>query len=287
MITVFTPTYNRAYILPKLYQSLITQSYTDFEWLIVDDGSNDDTKRLFDGWIHENLITMRYYQVENGGKHRAINKGVRLAFGELFFIVDSDDKLLPNSLDMVAKWYDSIKYDDRFCGLAGSLGNPQGHRIGGYFPSQKIDCNAIDFRLKYGIKGDMAEVFRTDILRKYPFPEFENERFCPEALIWNRIAQKYIMRFIPDIMYVTEYLSDGLTAKIVKLRHSSPQASMLYYSELYRMHIPFKQKIKAAINFWRFANAGYSKYHMTDLLCIICYPFGKLMRFRDKQNLFQ
>ena len=101
MITVFTPTYNRGYIIEKLYNSLVSQNYNEFEWLIVDDGSTDQTQELISNFITKGFIDIRYFKQENGGKHRAINKGVKLAKGELFFIVDSDDYLSNNALDRV------------------------------------------------------------------------------------------------------------------------------------------------------------------------------------------
>ncbi len=158
---------------------------------------------------------------------------------------------------------------------------PQGHRIGGYFPDYNIDCSCIDFRLKYKIKGDMAEVFKTDIMKQFPFPEFDGEKFCPEALVWNRIGLQYKMRFMPDITYVTEYLPDGLTAKITELRHHSPKASCLYYSEFTRLPIPIQQKIKGAVNYWRF-NDGNASGKISLLLNAIGFVPGKLMRLRDK-----
>lgn len=285
LITIFTPTYNRAYILPQLYKSLTEQSFKNFEWIVVDDGSSDGTKALFDKWQKEASFPVIYKKVENGGKHRAINKGVKLANGELFFIVDSDDRLIPETLNFIANEYNSIKDDNRFCGLAGSRGTLQGHRIGGYFPPCPIDCSCIDFRIKYKIKGDMAEVFKTAILRQYPFPEYEGEKFCPEALIWNRIGLKYLMRFFPDITYITEYLPDGLTASIIRLRHQSPMASMLYYSEYTQLPISFTSRLKGAINYWRFRNTPPNRKSNTIDICIMfsCIAFipGKLMRYND------
>lgn len=98
MLTIFTPTYNRAHLLPNLYQSLLNQKRVDFEWLIVDDGSTDGTEELVNQWIEEAVLTIRYFRKENSGKHTAINKGVQLAKGELFLIVDSDDVLAENAL---------------------------------------------------------------------------------------------------------------------------------------------------------------------------------------------
>ena len=119
LVTIFTPTYNRAYRLTALYESLCSQTCKDFEWLIVDDGSSDNTEELVNGWINENKIDIRYIKQQNGGKHRAINNGVKNARGILFFIVDSDDILPDNSIDRVAVHYKMIEGKSEFGGLCG------------------------------------------------------------------------------------------------------------------------------------------------------------------------
>jgi glycosyltransferase involved in cell wall biosynthesis len=119
LITVFTPTYNRAKLLKRLYDSLCVQTFTDIEWLIIDDGSVDNTEKIVNGFIAENKIGIRYIKQRNGGKHRAINHGVREAKGELFFIVDSDDWLPEDSLETINKYYQGIKDDKSFAGISG------------------------------------------------------------------------------------------------------------------------------------------------------------------------
>lgn len=283
MVTVFTPTYNRAYILPRLYQSLCNQSCADFEWLIVDDGSDDHTQQLVDQWIKQEIITIRYFKQHNGGKHRAINNGIELARGFWFVIVDSDDYLTPDAVEWIIKTGDQIKNNPTFCGLSAIRISPEGYKIGGGDDFGAIDANAIDIRLKYNIKGDMAEVFKTDVLRNFKFPEFDGEKFCPEALVWFRLARKYEMRFVYKGIYVCKYLSDGLTAKITRLRREAPQASMIYYSEHFHDAIPLKWRIKAAINFWRFALADYKReYNMLSSLSLIAWLPGMCMRLIDK-----
>ena len=122
-ITVFTPTYNRAYIIEKLYHSLQRQTFRDFEWLIVDDGSSDNTAEVVSAWQQEgNDFPIRYYKKENGGKCRAINYGVDLAEGELFFNVDSDDYLTDDALEKVSRWVDTLPEGGNFCGVVGNLG---------------------------------------------------------------------------------------------------------------------------------------------------------------------
>lgn len=164
MITVFTPTYNRAYILPKLYASLRTQTSDNFEWVIVDDGSTDETKRLVTGWLSDNnKFCVRYYNRENGGKHRAINFGVQVARGELFFIVDSDDYLTPDAVETLILWEASIKNDDKFCGVAGEKASIRdGSIIGNPVSSgEYIDATALEreyyFPLATAIPAFLAE----------------------------------------------------------------------------------------------------------------------------------
>ncbi len=288
MITVFTPTYNRAYIIYKLYQSLCQQSNLNFEWLIVDDGSTDDTGNLINSFISEDKIQIRYIKQNNGGKHRAINRGVQLAKGELFFIVDSDDQLPPTSIEQIIKYYSQIKSDLSFAGVCGLKYYFSGEKVGSELPYQILDCNSLDFRYKYKAKGDMAEVFRTSVLKDFPFPEIKNEKFCPEALVWNRIATKYKFRYFNQNIYMCDYLPDGLTAKIVRLRMQSPLASLLCYSELYYMPIPFLQKLKAAINFWRFSfctkDSFSHKIKQIGLVSLFMYPLGLLFYLKDKKS---
>ena len=210
-ITVFTPTYNRAYILENLYRSLQRQSYGDFEWLVVDDGSCDGTEALFDRWRREeNPFPIRYVRQENGGKCRAINHGLKLARGELFFTVDSDDYLTDDALEKVARWEAELPKDQKYCGFAGNLGTAPNVTPNKPLPGDFFDGTAFD---RYGIvDGERASVFYTDIHRRYLYPEFPGEKFMTEAVTWNRMANDgYRMRFFNDIIWIFEYKDDGLT----------------------------------------------------------------------------
>lgn len=282
LVTVFTPTYNRAYRLPDLYHSLQKQTCKDFEWLVIDDGSTDDTSELFEKWKDEKSFSIRYIKQSNGGKHRAVNHGVKEANGELFYIVDSDDILPPEAMQRIINQYLPIKNDMSFGGICGLKAFYNGEKVGGECNFGTLDCTSLDFRYKYQIKGDMAEVIRTSVFKEFPFPEIEGERFCPEALIFNRIATKYKLRYFYEKVYLCEYLEDGLTASIVKVRMKSPQTSTMFYSELFYMPIPLSQKIKAAINYWRFAyclDNNKPKYPIG--WGWICRPLGYLYHKKD------
>ena len=224
-ITVFTPTYNRAHTLLNLYTSLVNQTYHDFEWLIIDDGSSDNTQQIVEEWIQQgNHFQIRYYKQPNGGKHRAINKGVQLSNSELFFIVDSDDQLTSNALSVIAAQVDDISSDSniKFAGVCGCRGYSSTQIIGTTFTGKTLDCTCLE-RSKYGISGDKAEVFYTNILRKYPFPEYDGENFVTECVVWDKIASDgYCMRYFNEIIYLCEYLEDGLTHQGLSLYYRNP-----------------------------------------------------------------
>lgn len=230
-ITVFTPTYNRAYILENLYRSLQRQSYGDFEWLVVDDGSSDGTEALFDRWRREeNPFPIRYVRQENGGKCRAINHGLKLARGEMFFTVDSDDYLTDDALEKVARWEAELPKDQKYCGFAGNLGTAPNVTPNKPLPGDFFDGTAFD---RYGIvDGERASVFYTDIHRRYLYPEFPGEKFMTEAVTWNRMANDgYRMRFFNDIIWIFEYKEDGLTRSGYDLFLRNPQGTGLFFRE--------------------------------------------------------
>lgn len=233
-ITVFTPTYNRAYRIETLYRSLQQQSFRDFEWLVVDDGSTDETERLFEKWLEEkNDFLIRYFKTENGGKHRAVNCGLKEAVGELFYIVDSDDYLPNDALEMIDRVEKTIPFENKsaYAGVAGQKGFENNQAIGSTFEGEFLDITSLE-REKYDIRGDKAEVFYTEILKQYPFPEFENERFITECVVWDKIAfAGYKLRFFNRPVMVCEYLEDGLSAKEHQLFLNNPKGYGLYLAQ--------------------------------------------------------
>jgi hypothetical protein len=203
----------------------------------------------------------------------------------LFFIVDSDDWLPADSIATIEYYYNEIRYDNTFAGVSGLDGFEDKAKNTCKLPSDIIDCNSLDIRYKYHVSGDMSEVFRTDVIKEIPFPEIDGEKFCPEALVWNRIAQKYKLRYFNKVIYYAEYQPDGLTAYIVKVRMDSPVASMICYSELSKCDIPFKQKIKSSINYWRFRSCSKSVNKPSiPLVWYWTMPIGYLMHIYDKKR---
>lgn len=230
-VTVFTPTYNRAYILGDLYHSLQRQTCMDFEWLIVDDGSADDTKALVASWKgEENPFPIRYVYQENGGKCRAINRGLKEADGRLFFTVDSDDYLTDDAIEKVIRWDGELPRDGHFCGYVGNRGITPTQTPNRLFPGGYLDGTALD---RYDqVDGERAFVFYTEIHRKYLYPEFPGEKFLTEAVTWDLMAHDgYKMRFYNDIIWIWEYKDDGLTRAGYRVFLENPQGTGLFFRQ--------------------------------------------------------
>ena len=288
MITILTPTFNRAHLLPRLFESLTHQTDFNFEWLVIDDGSTDGTSDLFAGKTFLSApFPIRYYWQENGGKHHALNAGVKQAKGDFIFIADSDDWLLPQSVAIVGLHTSAIADDNTFAGVAGLDVFDDERIVGTGLPQDIIDCNAMDIRYRYHVDGDLKEVFKTTVLQEFPFPEIQDEKFCPEQLVWFRIAQKYKLRYFNTPIYVAEYQPNGITASIIRVRMLAPQATCMMYAEMLAYKIPFKEKIKAAINFWRFKVCAPSRVMITTLKggWRWCYLIGMLLHWRDKKQV--
>ena len=289
-ITILTPAYNRASLLPRLFDSLLRQTNKDFEWIVVDDGSTDDTREVVANLKEKcgGAFPMGYVYKANGGKHMAINIGAERARGELLFIADSDDLLTDDALETVANSWHDISDDKSFAGIAGlDIAMDTREVIGSGLPQEHIDCNAIDIRYRHHVTGDMQEVFRTEVLREFPFPEFAGERFCPEQLVWFRMARRYRLRYINKPIYIADYQPDGITAGITRARMRNPSASMLTYAELTECPVPFLVKVKAAINFWRFwhCRTATSVEPRVALRWHWLRPLGWMMHVRDGNAL--
>lgn len=215
-ITVFTPAYNRADTLPRAFEGLKKQTYKNFEWIIIDDGSSDNTKEVVEEMLNEKAffnITYKYQQ--NSGKHIAINRAVEIAKGEFFIILDSDDSCTANALEcFVDEWY-KIPEKERngYYGISCRCCDLEGNIVGTPMTEDYIDCNDLDFKLKYKIKGELWGMTRTFILKKYPFPEEEGLHFYPENVYWNRIGRKYKSRYINKALrYYINDTENALTA---------------------------------------------------------------------------
>ena len=288
MFTVFTPTYNRAHTLQRVFESLNAQTFRDFEWLIMDDGSSDNTTELVDEWKNTSSIPIRFIWQENQGKHIAYNRGVQEARGKLFVALDSDDACVPDTLAQFKHYWESIPPDirDQFSGVAVHCMDPQGHMVGTPYPSAIVDTTAIEM-LNNGIQGEKWGIHQTSILKKFPYPEIIGEKWCPEGLVWNRIAQHYKMRFVNIVLRIYIPNISGITSSIIVLRVRNPHGSRLYYRECNLLPITLKLRCMHLINYLRFSlHASLSIYQIiaeapNKLLAVIAMPIAYAMFKRD------
>jgi len=232
-VTIFTPTFNREHTIKRLYDSLLNQTSFDFEWIVINDGSADNTDGLFSNILKEVKPFQIFYQKkENGGKHRAINDAVKIARGRLFFIVDSDDYLTENAIEKILSYEKTLDTSHKWAGISGLRGHTPTDVIGqGPKTKNYIDAKNNE-RDKVNLLGDKAEVYFTELLKQYPFPEFEGEKFITESTVWDAIARDgYYIRWFNDIIYICNYLDDGLTKHIIEHHKKSPQG-VLYWRKI-------------------------------------------------------
>ena len=281
--TVFTPTFNRKELLEKLYKSLQKQTFKDFEWLIVDDGSTDGTKEKVEEFLSEKKLDIKYYFKENGGKQRAYNFATEKANGELFICLDSDDEYVENGLEIILKYWKKYEKNSDIAGMGYLSTYPNREIIGSSFPEKEMISTQFEIYNKYGVKGDKGLMFRTEIIKKYKFPVFEDEKFITEAVVYNRICEKYKMVYVNEKIEIKEYQEDGLTAKYNNLLLKNPKGQALYHNEINSQKLTFKQKILNNAVYYKFCKvAGYKfgkifKESKNKLFLIFAIPVGEFM----------
>ncbi len=206
--TLFTPTYNRAHTLPRLYASLERQTFRDFEWLIVDDGSTDNTRDVVAAWQEctSRKLPIRYFWQENAHKKAAFDRGVNEANGELFYTFDSDDEVLPDALQLLNKrWHDIPEAErDGFTGVTGLCITANGDTIGDRFPLDILDSDSQEIFHRYKIEGEKSGFHRTDVLRQFRFP-MDVQGHVPEGIVWSAIATRFKTRFVNDPVRIVHF----------------------------------------------------------------------------------
>ena len=288
--TIFTPTFNRKELLEKLYKSLQKQTYKDFEWLIVDDGSDDGTKEKAEEFLSEKKLDIKYYFKENGGKQRAYNFATDKANGELFICLDSDDEYVENGLETILKYWEKYEKNSDIVGMGYLSTYPDGEIIGPIFPEKEMVSTQFDIYNKYGVKGDKGLMFRTEIIKKYKFPVFDDEKFITEAVVYNRICEKYKMVYINEKIEIKEYQEDGLTAKYNNLLLRNPKGQALYHNEINTQNLSFKQKVLNNAVYYKFCRvAGYKfgktfKENKNKLFLIFALGIGEYMWQKEKNK---
>jgi glycosyltransferase involved in cell wall biosynthesis len=233
VFTIVTPTWNRAALLTRVHESLAAQTFRDFEWLVVDDGSEDGTRELIRRLATKSKFPIRYEWQRNSGKHVALNRAAKVARGRLSAVIDSDDWYLPTALETFLRAWSSIPRQelDSFSGVSGLCVDPSGSLIGTPFPRDPLDTSAIDLVAMH-VLGDKAGCGRVDVMRMFPFPVIEGERLIIEAIVYRRIAKSYQIRCVNEVIKVVDYQPDGLSGKTRATWLENPKTAKLYFREL-------------------------------------------------------
>lgn len=246
MITILTPTYNRAHTLPALFKSLQIQTGS-FEWIIIDDGSTDNTSKLIESFMSTSPFPIVYHHQRNGGKHSAINTGMTLANAEWIFIVDSDDRLTNDAIATIyANTYPLATYIQ---GIVFRKMYSNGSLIGTSTQFKKpITLTPTEAGILF--QGDLAYIFRKEALQNNPFPIISGETFIPELYVWNRISDQGKILYFPDKgVYIAEYLDDGYTKNFKSNLKRNPKGFALFYRDQFFRETSLVRKFKMAIRY--------------------------------------
>ena len=286
-VTVLTPTFNRGGRLQSLWNSLQKQTVKDFEWLVVDDGSTDGTKDLITQLQEKSDFPIRYIYKSNGGKHTALNVGIQTICSELTFIVDSDDCVTDDAVESILKIHKKYRSQNNICGYAFLRAFPDGKVNGKKFDVNEKIGSYIDVRVNGDDTGaDKAEVFKTHCLKEFPFPEYPNEKFLGEDLVWVRMARKYEMVHINKAIYVGNYLEDGLTNNRRKHNIASPIGCMHRAEEFMESDLKTRYRIKGGLQYivyGRFAGVkivDLIRKSRHKVLATVCTPGGLFLHSR-------
>lgn len=276
-LTVFTPTYNRGYCLNKCYESLLRQTCDDFEWLIVDDGSTDNTKEVVDKWIEEDRIAIRYIYKENGGMHSGYNVAYDNIFTELSINIDSDDYMPDNAVERIISFWNENK-DEKYAGIMALDVTEDGKIIGSELPNQK-SIKVYDFYNRMGGKGDKKYVYRPELMRPHHSPEYKGERLFPTCYKYFQVDLNYEMLVLNEPLCIVEYMADGFTNNIIK--HYKPNLNSYIFYRKYIMSYPnatLAHRYRFAIHYVAECILAKKKHWLKDsprkLLTFLAIPFG-------------
>lgn len=260
MITVLTPTFNRVELLPRLIDSLKHQTKTDFQWVVIDDGSTDNTESLFRNLNKEKLPFMwEYHKKENGGKHTALNASHQYIRGEIVLILDSDDYLTSDAIETVEREWPLYRNRSDICGMSYFKGKEDGCHLSVANEQDIYIDDDIHYRVNQKIDGDRCEILRSDLFKTHPFPVYSGEKFFSEGWLWTTLAMNYKTVYRNKTIYICEYLEGGLTKSGRPLRMKNPRGAMDNCRSYLNNRVCFRSRFKESVLYWVYSKcAGYS-----------------------------
>ena len=282
-LTIFTPAFNRGYLLPRLYEHLCAQTHQDFEWLVIDDGSTDNTPILLERLQAEGRISMRYIVQENQGMHGAHNTAYANIHAPLNMCIDSDDYLPNNAVELILTTWQHMD-QNAYAGIVGLDADTKGQLIGTRFT--KVETTLEDFYAQGG-KGDKKMVYRTDVIKQYPaYPLFEGERYVGLAYLYLRIDKDYKLKTLNEALVIVDYQTDGSSNNMLKQYVRNPNGFLFYRTAMLQYGAYTRIQFKHAIHYVSSA-IQLGQWHTIwqspkPLLTLLALPFGLALRLYIK-----
>lgn len=278
-LTLFTPTYNRKEKLEQCYRRLCKQSNKEFIWLIIDDGSTDQTEDIIEEWKKEDIIKIEYIKQKNGGKYKAVNTGIINCKTELFAFCDSDDYYLPTTIDKFLSIWENIKEDQSIAGIVARRGNVDGEILGKKINIKEQKINFDKLIKKYKFYGDTCRMYRTNVLKKTLYPEID-EKFIPENVMFSKIDYQYDIYFINEAFSISEYLEGGYTKNYKELLNNNPNGYLLSLNQEITTRKGFFYRLKTAVAYtifsWNRKIKAFQKCS-NKLLYILALPISSVL----------
>lgn len=248
-LTVFTPTYNRAHLLGRLYDSLLRQTCKDFCWLIIDDGSTDETREKVAAWIADGQLPISYFWKPNGGMHTAHNLAFDRIETEINVCIDSDDWMPDDAVAKIVSRWASVASDRRVAGIVGLDHSPDGSLIGTALPPDGTRCTLTQLYSRMGVRGDKKLVYRSDITRSFPrYPEFFGERLVPLSWLYSQIDQDFELVAFNDVYVIVDYQPGGSSDSIIRQYFQSPRGFLEARIVSIRHAGSFKDKLRNVVH---------------------------------------
>ena len=284
MLTIFTPTYNRVHTLPRTYQSLCQQTCKDFEWLVIDDGSTDNTYELIQEFIDESVIPIRYIYKENGGLYTGYNTAYASIETELNVCIDSDDYMPENAVELIVKTWRE-RGGEKYAGIIGLDFYARTDKpIGGNFPKDLTECWFLDLFIKYKRRGDSKHVMRTDLMKLVsPQIGFEGEKnFNPVYMLLQVCDEKPLLLLNENLCYVDYQQNDSMSSAIFRQYIVSPRSfAKLRLLEIGLKRNTFTNRFRSAIHYISSCmiarDDNWLKNTSHKLLIICAAPLGGIL----------
>ena len=277
-LTVFTPTFNRAYTLHKCYESLRRQTSKDFVWLIIDDGSSDNTKELVESWINEKEVDIRYHYQNNKGMHGAHNTAYELIDTQINTCIDSDDYMTDDAVEKIVEFWKS----NRNRGLAGFVAldaYENGEIIGTKLPSDVSETTYFDIYNTLSVKGDKKFIYRSDLTKLYPYPIFEGEKYVSLAYKYAKLDDDYKLGIMNEVVCIVEYMEDGSSLNMFKQYRRNPRGfAFIRIENMKNPRISSKNKFKECIHYVSSGILSKDKQFLkktpNKVMTVLAIPFG-------------